>query len=191
MSATDGEIVLLSLTDPPQFATLFDRHIYAVRRFVTRRLGGLHADDVVSEVFRVAFERRAVFDVETKSALPWLYGIAANLIRRQYRDDLRQAAVLERVDRRFEATEDPYGDLAARVDAPSELDGLRRAVVSLPKDEREILLMVAWDQLSPTEVATILGIPPATVRTRLHRARQHVRRFQQEHDTTKEPITDA
>ena len=192
MSAHDGEVVSLSLTDPSQFATIFDRHVDAVRRFVVRRLGSSRSDDVISEVFRVAFERRDVFDTHVESGLPWLYGIASNLVRRECRSRTRHAAALERVGGRREDMGDPYLDLVARVDARSELAGLRRAVLSLTDDEREMLLLVAWEQLSPTEAAAVLGIPPATARTRLHRARQQIRRqLEQERGEAKEPVTDA
>lgn len=192
MSAHDGEVVSLSLTDPSQFATIFDRHVDAVRRFVVRRLGSSRSDDVISEVFRVAFERRDVFDTHVESGLPWLYGIASNLVRRECRSRTRHAAALERVGGRREDMGDPYLDLVARVDARSELAGLRRAVLSLTDDEREMLLLVAWEQLSPTEAAAVLSIPPATARTRLHRARQQIRRqLEQERGEAKEPVTDA
>lgn len=192
MSAHDGEVVSLSLTDPSQFATIFDRHVDAVRRFVVRRLGSSRSDDVISEVFRVAFERRDVFDTHVESGLPWLYGIASNLVRRECRSRTRHAAALERVGGLREDMGDPYLDLVARIDARSELAGLRRAVLSLTDDEREMLLLVAWEQLSPTEAAAVLSIPPATARTRLHRARQQIRRqLEQERGEAKEPVTDA
>lgn len=71
MSLSDGAVIAASLQDPVQFAVIFNRHIDPVRRFVIRRLGESRGDDVISEVFRVAFERRETFDVEAGSALPW------------------------------------------------------------------------------------------------------------------------
>jgi hypothetical protein len=73
MSLCDGAMIAASLADPVRFGGIFDRHIDHVRKFVIRRLGESRGDDVVSEVFRVAFERRGTFDVAVGSALPWLW----------------------------------------------------------------------------------------------------------------------
>ncbi len=191
MDASDGEAISASITKPVQFAVVFDRHADPVRRFVTRRLGAMRADDVVSEVFRVAFERRASFDMSVASALPWLYGIAGNLVRREHRSHARRLAALERADGRRDVVGDPLLDAAARLDAGDDRAMLVEALLALGEDEREILLLVAWEQLTPTEAAAVLGIPAATARARLHRARTHVRAHLARRGHTREVITDA
>ncbi|MGB8857989.1 MAG: RNA polymerase sigma factor [Ilumatobacteraceae bacterium] len=193
MSAPDGQVISDSFVDPLQFALIFDRHIDEVRRFVVRRLGPSRADDVVSEVFRVAFERRATFEVAAVSALPWLYGIATNLVRRDHRSHARRLAALHRADGHRTVVNDPLLDAAARVDANAEVRGLGAALLALGDDEREVLLLVAWEQLTPTEAAAVLGIPAATARTRLRRARMRVRSsLNTNHDReTEEVATDA
>ncbi len=175
MSAPDGDVIATSIAEPVRFAAIFDRHVDAIRRFVTRRLGTDRADDVVGEVFRVAFERRATFDTAAASALPWLYGIAANLVRREHRAHARRLAALRRADGRREAAADPLHDAAARLDAVGDRDVLADGLLALGPDDREMLLLVAWEQLTPTEAASVLGIPAATARTRLHRARHQIR----------------
>lgn len=174
MALSDGEIIKVSLVEPVRFAGIFDRHIDAIRRYVTRRLGQ-RGDDVVSEVFRIAFERRDTFRTEAGSALPWLYGIAANLVRRDRRSTSRGIAALERLGRRAPVTIDPLLDLDSRLDAENDVHDLRAALLSLREEEREVLLLVAWEELSPSEAAAVLGIDPQTARSRLHRARQHIR----------------
>jgi RNA polymerase sigma factor (sigma-70 family) len=191
MSLSDGGMIAASLADPVRFAGIFDRHIDHVRRFVIRRLGESRGDDVVSEVFRVAFERRGTFDVASGSALPWLYGIATNLVRREHRSHARRLAALGRADGRRELVGDPLVDVAARLDARSELHDLGAALISLSDGEREILLLVAWEQLTPTEAAAVLGIPPETARTRLHRARLHIRTELERDGHNNEVTTDA
>jgi RNA polymerase sigma-70 factor (ECF subfamily) len=191
MSLSDGAIIATSLADPVRFAGIFDRHIDPVRRFVIRRLGESRGDDVVSEVFRVAFERRATFDVAAGSALPWLYGIATNLVRREHRSHARRLAALGRADLGREFVGDPLVDIAARLDARSEFHDLVAALISLSDGEREILLLVAWEQLTPTEAAAVLGIPPETARTRLHRARLHIRTELERDGHNSEVTTDA
>lgn len=175
MSATDSAIIAASLDDPVRFAQIFDRHIDAIRRFAVARVGSSAADDVSAEAFRIAFEQRNSFDPEAADSLPWLYGIAANLVRRELRGRARGYAALERLGSRMEPSVDPLLDIASRLDARAGLYELRDALESLSDDERELLLLVAWEQLTPTAAAKVLGIPPETARTRLYRARQRIR----------------
>lgn len=175
MTASDADIIAASLVEPVRFAAIFDRHIDPVRRFVVRRVGASRGDDVISEVFRVGFERRHTFLPEADSALPWLYGIAANLVRRDHRSTARGVAALERLSHRIPASIDPLLDVAARLDAENDVLELREALLALRDEERDVLLLVAWEQLSPTEAAETLGIDAGTARTRLHRARRNIR----------------
>lgn len=175
MTASDADIIAASLVDPVRFAAIFDRHIDPVRRFVVRRVGASRGDDVVSEVFRVGFERRHAFLPDADSALPWLYGIAANLVRRDHRSTARGVAALERLGYCAPAAIDPLLDVAGQLDAANEVLELRDALLALREEERDVLLLVAWEQLSPTEAAETLGIDAGTARTRLHRARRNVR----------------
>ncbi|WP_087010974.1 RNA polymerase sigma factor [Leucobacter sp. 7(1)] len=71
---------------PPLFAELYRRHSGAVFRYAASRLGREPADDLTSDVFLVAFDRRDRYDTSVPSALPWLLGIATRLIRRHRRD---------------------------------------------------------------------------------------------------------
>jgi RNA polymerase sigma factor (sigma-70 family) len=191
MRLPDGQIFSVSVGDRSRFADIFDRHIDPVRRFVYRRLGESRGDEVISEVFRVAFESRAKFDVTSESALPWLYGIAANLVRREHRSHVRHLAALERLAQRRQIVSDPILDAAARLDAGVTAQGLASALVTLNDDEREVLLMVAWEELTPSQAAAALGIPAATARTRLRRARLHIRSLVESQGQTTEVITDA
>jgi RNA polymerase sigma-70 factor (ECF subfamily) len=78
---------------------------------------------------------------------------------------------VENYSHRFELCSDPWGDADDRLDAARAATALERALGSLSEDYREILLLVAWEQLSPAEIAQSLQLPPGTVRSRLHRAR--------------------
>jgi RNA polymerase sigma-70 factor (ECF subfamily) len=191
MGQSDGEVIAASLVDGLRFAVIFDRHVDAVRRFVTRRLGASATDDVVSEAFRVAFERRAAFEPTAPSALPWLYGIAGNLVRRHHRDHSRWLSALARTHGRRDVAIDPLLDAADRVDAAGDRAALVDALVHLADHEREVLLLVAWEQLTPAEAADVLGIPAATARTRLHRARQHIRAVLAANGDQREVTSDA
>ena len=191
MPSSDARIIAASVTDPARFAGIFDRHAYTVRKFVVARLGLSRSDDVVSETFRIAFERRADFETSAGSALPWLYGIANNLVRRDHRSYSRRVAAVQRADGQRNDASDAILDIADRLDARSGARELAEALDTLNDGEREMLLLVAWEELSPTEAATILGIAPETARTRLRRARQHIRTYLERGEFTTEVTTDA
>jgi RNA polymerase sigma-70 factor (ECF subfamily) len=82
-------------------------------------------------------------------------------------------------------------DIASQIDARADLLELRDALLTLSADELEVLLLVAWEQLSPTAAAAVLGIPPETARTRLHRARQRIRNHSCDQPTDVEVAADV
>lgn len=190
MSASDAAVISASIDEPVRFAEIFDRHIDRIRRYSVARVGASAADDVAAETFRIAFEQRVSFDLRAAGALPWLYGIAANLVRRELRSRARGYAALERFASRPSPFADPLSDVASRLDARDNLDDLRDALAALSDDERELLLLIAWDELSPTAGAQVLGIPAETARTRLHRARKKIRSHPTNR-TAMEAMTDA
>src|SRR5687768_11929463 len=110
---SDTDCVARSLSEPRAFEPIFERHFVAVHRYLHRRVGRDVADELTAETFAVAFERRATCRGE--SALPWLYGIATNLLRRRWRAERRQLRAYARsgVDRWADHEE----ETASRVDA--------------------------------------------------------------------------
>jgi len=164
-----------STYEPAAFATLFDRHFALVHRFLSHRVGVELADDLAADTFVVAFRRRADYNLTREHAHPWLLGIAINLARKQQRADRR----LKRALLRFPAAsggEDPYDEAAARLDAVDGGARLRGALFELPSKERELLLLFACVELSYAEIAETLGMPIGTVRSRIHRLRDKLRR---------------
>ena len=148
---------------------LYERHASAVFRFLARRVGLASAEDLLGDVFVAALESRTrYYPHESGSALPWLYGISGNLVRRHLRHRRRDATVDVDVGVDWNAVDD-------RLDAQAARDGLRRALQVLTPSERETFLLVAWEGLSPTEAAHVLGVDPTVVRTRLLRARRRAR----------------
>ena len=84
-SSTDADALLRSRTDPEAFVEVFERHFDAIHRYVHRRLGRDLAGELAAETFTQAYRRRSSFEPRSDGALPWLYGIAANLVRRHRR----------------------------------------------------------------------------------------------------------
>lgn len=172
----DGELIRTA-SDPAEFAQLFDRYAVKIHRYVARRLGSTEADDLLGQTFLIAFERRHRYSGTADGALPWLYGIATNLVHRRRRDEVRQYRAYARSE---PAGLDQHGDplateVAARVDAASASRLLNGVLAGLRQVERDVLLLYAWEDLSYAEIAEALGLPIGTVRSRLHRARRALR----------------
>ena len=167
--ADDATVIAESLAEPDRFAVLFDRHAPLIHRYAGR-WGPQAADDVVAETFLAAFRRRASYDLRYRDARPWLYGIATNLISQHRREEvrqvrLRQAAVPE-------LDHPGHGDrVVADVTAGAMRGLLAAALAGLSAGDRDVLLLIAWEQLTYDETAHALGIPVGTVRSRLNRAR--------------------
>jgi RNA polymerase sigma-70 factor (ECF subfamily) len=174
--ATTDDAVLIeqSLRVPERFASLFDRHAPYIHRYVARRLGEQAADDLVAETFLAAFAKRARYDLTRPDARPWLYGIATNLVGTHWRAELRELRLRSRVGR---SAPEPFPEdrVAGRVSAQARRAELVAALAELSPEDRDVLLLIAWEQLSYEEVASALEIPIGTVRSRLHRARRTVR----------------
>jgi RNA polymerase sigma factor (sigma-70 family) len=177
---TDADVIAASRRDAREFAVLFDRHHGAIHRYLSRRAGSVLADDLAAETFLRAFDARERFDEHRSSeALPWLYGIATNLLRRHRRDEVRGLRAIARAGSRDDHDADIEG-VAARVDARAQDAALAAALAALPHREREVLLLHAWADLSYDEIATALDIPVGTVRSRLSRGRDRFRRHLKE-----------
>jgi len=171
-ASTDAAIIERSWHEPHCFAEVFDRHAPHIHRYVVRRLGREASEDVVAETFLVAFRRRTRYDVRRPDARPWLYGIATNLIGQHRRDEVRRYRQSPPADG---AAPCPADRVAAEVTAQSARAALTAALAGLPARDRDVLLLVACEELTYEEAAAALGVPVGTVRSRLNRARRKVR----------------
>jgi RNA polymerase sigma-70 factor (ECF subfamily) len=170
----DSRIVAASLDDPEAFGELFRRHAPRLHAYVKRRLGPPLADDVVSETFATAFRQRARFDGRAAFGA-WLWGIAANVIARHRRQETRMYRAFARTG--ADPAEDGVADLASdRASAAALGPGLARALASLNAQERDAVLLLAWADMSYAEIAATLGLPLGTVKAKIHRARNKLRK---------------
>ncbi|WP_306303410.1 RNA polymerase sigma factor [Microtetraspora niveoalba] len=170
----DSDLIGESRTDPEAFAALFDRYSSMLYRYVSRRLGPEVAEDLVGETFLIAFARRDRYDAAYADARPWLFGIVTKLVSRHRRAESARYRALLRSPAE-EMVDFPDDRVASGVTARSARPALARALAALPARDRDVLLLIAWGDLSYEEVARALDIPVGTVRSRLNRARKKVR----------------
>ncbi len=156
--------------DEDRFRALFEACSPAVLAYAVRRTANpTDAADVVAETFVVAWRRIGDVPVGDEARL-WLFGVARRVLSNHRRGSLRRSRLADRLRTRLADVhiEDP----SAAVEA---VQIVRAGLALLDDDDRELLLLTSWEGLTPTELAAVLGVPAATVRTRLHRARGRLR----------------
>ena len=162
---SDATAITRSLQTPRAFEAVFDRHFDAVHRYLSRRVGRQRADDLASQTFVVAFERRASFRLDVSSdARPWLLGIATKLLANDRRAEQRRLETFARLGA-------DAGGAVVSAEAPECDRDVASALAALDPARRDVLLLHAWGDLSYEEIAGALAIPLGTVRSRLARAR--------------------
>ncbi|MCP2325267.1 RNA polymerase sigma-70 factor (ECF subfamily) [Hamadaea flava] len=145
------------------FAALFHRHHRQVYAYAVSRAGRGVADDIVNDTFLVAWRR---LDAVPLDPLPWLLGVARNVVYEKHRDQVRQLSLMSQAKAAVE------GDVA---DLVAERSATLAALDALTPADRELLTLVAWHGLAARDAAKVLGVSTATFFVRLHRAR---RRFE-------------
>jgi RNA polymerase sigma-70 factor (ECF subfamily) len=168
-------VIGTSCGQPQAFAAIFDRHADELYRYVVGRIGAQAAADVVAEVFLVAFRNRDRYDRDRPDARPWLYGIATRLVGEHRREERRRLRALARIAAAgaVEGFEEHATD---RVVAQQLHPRLARALRRLSAADQDLLLLVAWGELTYQQAGQALGIPIGTVASRLHRIRRKLRR---------------
>ncbi|GID90631.1 RNA polymerase sigma factor [Amorphoplanes digitatis] len=157
--------------DEDRFRRVYAAHFapllaYALRRVAQRE----DAADVVAETFLVAWRRCAEMPPGEEARL-WLYGVARRVLANHHRGGVRRERLGERLRHRLTATtHDPAAEVGERLAVQSALGRLGEL-------DREVLTLTVWEGLQPRDVAAVLGIRPAAVRTRLNRARTRLRRL--------------
>jgi RNA polymerase sigma-70 factor (ECF subfamily) len=172
---TDAAVIRASLADSDRFAAIYDRYAAALYRYAYQRAGSEIADDVVAETFLAAFRGRQSYDLDRPDARPWLFGILTREMATHHRRERARYRAMARAT--HESLEDgPADRVAAKLIADSARPPLAAALATLSPGDRDVLLLVAWGQLSYDEVAEALKIPQGTVGSRLSRARRKVRK---------------
>ena len=154
------------LVSRERFEQLYREHAGAVLAYARRRTTREAADDVVADVFLIAWRR--VDDVPAEP-LPWLLGVARRVLANQRRGEYRGAALRDRIrGQQVSGVGAAVGD-----DGPS---AAVRALWSLGASDQELLMLIAWDRLTRAQAAEALGVTVGTLAVRLHRARRRLER---------------
>ncbi|WP_173073459.1 RNA polymerase sigma factor [Phytohabitans rumicis] len=168
--------------DESAFAELFDQYAQAVYRHAVRLTGDRStAEDVVSATFLQAWRLRESIEADGGSLRPWLLGVATNTARNMTRKARRLERVLPWLSRP-DVTPDFADEVAGRVDDAGRLALAVAALRGLRTAEREVVALCVWAGLDYAEAAEALGIPIGTVRSRLSRAREKLRKLSREPD---------
>jgi len=164
---SDAELIGRSLAgDGEAFMEVICRHEGAVGAYLVRRAGREAAEDLLGDVWVAAFESRRSYDRSFPEARPWLYGVALNRLRRYWRSRPDEDLMPDMTS--MTNGWDPWPEVDARVDTQAVL---RVALAKLKPEEREVLTLVAWEDLTAADAARALGMPAGTARRLLHQAR--------------------
>jgi RNA polymerase sigma-70 factor (ECF subfamily) len=148
-----------------RFTAIYDACRQRVWAYVVSRAGRQVAEEVVSDTFAIAWRRLG--DVP-EPPLPWLLGVARNVLRDGIRTEARRASLAAELRTWAEPAGTDVGEHVA------ERLAVLRALAGLPADDREILLLIAWQGLTPRDAGKVLGCSAAALRVRLHRARKRL-----------------
>ena len=151
--------------DHARFEDLHRRAFRSLTAYALRRASPEDAADIVAETLLVAWRRLDAVPLAPDD-VPWLYGVARNVLTNQRRSTKRRSAAVERLAAELRT---------ARPHAPAP-DPVGHALGDLPEDQQELLRLVAWEGLQPRELAVVLGCTPNAASIRLHRARSALRK---------------
>ena len=158
----------MSETREQRFERVFDDTYARVLAYAVRRVGFEDAQDVAAETFTAAWRR--LESVPEDDPIPWLLATARNTLSSVQRSGRRRLALTERLRTTSSGDRtavDPAEDVAG-------MDALRRGLNTLEEKDREVLILLAWDQLDARQAAAVLDISVGTFQVRVHRARKRL-----------------
>lgn len=173
--ATEGDLLRRAgRGDEPAFRLLYERHRSPVFRFACRMLGSDGAaEDVTQECFLSVLRRAEAFDPDRASLRTYLCAIARNLALKQLR---RRGQETTRDDPPETTARGVGSDPLREVIEAEAAAAVRREVEALPPLQREVVVLFEYEELSLAETAVVCGVDVGTVKSRLHRARERLRR---------------
>ena len=173
------------LSQTTQFNRIYDRHHRSVLAYCLRRTSEADAYDATSEVFSVAWRRLVDIPAGDKE-LAWLYGVARNVLSRQWRSAGRFRRLVDKIGSQPDRS---APDVATVVVRRAEYDQVLTAATTLRRPDQEILRLAAWEGLPHSSIAAILEISVAAGDQRLHRAKKRLAAAYEAADSNRTPTT--
>jgi RNA polymerase sigma-70 factor (ECF subfamily) len=152
-----------------RFSRLYREQGRAILAYALRRVDEPEdAADVVAETFLVAWRRFDDVPIGDGARL-WLYATAGGVLSNLHRSERRRTRLGARL------AESLRTEIATHPAPRGEAAEILRAMAGLPPEDRELLMLVSWEELTPAEAARVLGLSALATRSRLHRARRRLR----------------
>ena len=145
-----------------EFSDLFQSTHKRILQYVSRRISW-DAEDVVDDIFAVAWKRKEDIPANPDERIVWLYAIGRKVIANKIRFKARAD--------RFNKLNNPLVERSSESSSESNMV-INQVLTEMPQELREPILLVEWDQLSVKDAAKVLGISESTVNNRLHTARE-------------------
>lgn len=157
------------------FEAFYERHYPDIVRFLLRRGVGDDAPDLAADTFAVAWRRRSQWlELPAERRIGWLYSVARNVLANAGRAARRSAGLAERLAGRERVRQGR--DAADQGAATAERLAIADAFARLSASDQELIRLVAWDGLTPSQAAEVLGCRLGTLTSRLHRARTRLKK---------------
>jgi RNA polymerase sigma-70 factor (ECF subfamily) len=171
VAPTDAELIRRARKDPDAFGELYLRHRAQLYRWFAARVREADASELTAEVFaQAALGLRRFRDDADGSALPWLFGIAKNLLRRYHERGRLETAARRRLGMPIRSYELEWDDVERRLDASALGPELEAALGELPGGHRAALELRVVDERPYDEIAAALGCSETAARLRVMRA---------------------
>jgi RNA polymerase sigma-70 factor (ECF subfamily) len=162
-----------------RFPSLYEACYGAVHAYASRRVGAPAADEIAAETFLVAWRK---LDAMPREPLPRLYGVARNVVKRYHATQGREQAKRDALARERAWPAPEHGDV--------QHPRLWHAWEQLRSADREVLALVAWEELSVADAARVVGCSAPVLSVRLHRARRRLERLLVAGDANRLPSTE-
>lgn len=168
LAKAENQVIRDSGVRERRFEALYSAHYQAIAGYVLRRVAAHEADDVIAQVFTVAWRRFDHIPPAPQDRL-WLFGVARNSVADQQRSERRRLNLLARLSQDAVTAGPPASD------ADPICEQVRAVMGTLRAADREALQLVLWDELSHADAAAVLGCSPNAFELRYRRARSAVR----------------
>lgn len=180
--STSAGLIEAARTDKMAFSALFRRHYDEIFRYCARRLPSRdNAEDVTSQVFLKMVSNFDTFTGDEPAFRCWLFRIACNEINTFFRSAGRQSKLLEKLQQESVTASTEPDDCTPDDENQAKLDFLQAAIGTMKPGYQDILTLRFFQNLNSEQIAEILDVNPATVRSRLSRSLKHLKKLYRRH----------